>query len=89
MKKIDWGTFEWVLSQPNLKLTWHLGCSASGDERLDTAPIEAYFFWERGSEIVWDLELTRDKLVTVIQELESKDLEAPKEFHDAFQEWKI
>jgi len=89
MKKIDWGSLEWALSQRDLKLSYSFARTSTGDERLDTAPVEVGFFWKRGAQIEWSLVLMRYELITAIKELQSKDLEVPKEFHEALQEWGI
>ena len=85
MKSIDLESLEWTLSQNDLKLTWHRGQSASGNERLDIAPIKANFFWKKETQthIEYSIEATRDELSDVIKALESKDVKVPDEFYEA------
>ncbi len=89
MKEIDWENLEWALSQSDLKLNYCFLPTANSNERLDTALVKVGFFWKREAQIEWSFDLMRSDLITVIRELESKDLEVPKEFHEALQEWGI
>jgi hypothetical protein len=89
MKEIDWENLEWALSQRDLKLNYIFLPTVTGNEHLDKALVKVSFFWKRGDQTEWSLALMRYELMAVILELQSKDLEVPKEFHEALQEWEI
>ena len=89
MKAIDWENLEWALSQRDLKLNYIFLPTATGNEHFDKALVKVSFFWKRGDQIEWSFDLMRYDLIVVIRKLESKDLEVPKEFHEALQEWGI
>ncbi len=89
MKEIDWENLELALSQRDLKLNYIFLPTATGNERLDNALVKVSFFWKRWAQIEWSLALMRYELITMIKELQSKDLKVPKEFHEALQEWGI
>ncbi len=89
MKEIDWENLEWALSQSDLKLNYIFLSTATGNEHFDKALGKVSFFWKREAQIEWSFDLMRYDLIAVIRKLESKDLEVPKEFHEALQEWGI
>ncbi|HEA68251.1 hypothetical protein LCGC14_2853140 [marine sediment metagenome] len=87
MKNLDLGSLEWALSQSDLKLDLGFARTATGNERLDNAPIKAGFFWSRGTEQVYSIEVTKDELIALIQSLDSKGVKVPEEFNEALQEF--
>lgn len=87
MNDLDLGSLEAVLSQNDLKLRWHIGYSASGNERLDKAPKKAHFYWRHGDQQVYGIEVARDELENLIQTLEAKNLKVPEAFHEALQKF--
>lgn len=60
-------------------LDWHIGKSASGRERLDTASLRACFFWKYDGILVNGAEFTLAELNQFIAELDPR---AP--FHDEY-----
>jgi hypothetical protein len=54
-------------------LDWHIGKSAHGKERLDTAPQKAYFFWKHDGVMVDSAELSLAELDQFIAALDEKD----------------
>lgn len=82
--EIDWGTLDWALSQPDLKLTWEHAQSAAGQQSLESAPNEALFIWKRQDESVWSLQLGQGELRECINRLETEGVSVPSEFRDAF-----
>ena len=89
MTDLDLGSLQWALSQSDLELRCEFGQSATGNERLDTAPKEANFYWKRGNELIYSIEVSRAELADLIQTLESNGVNVPDEFHEALEEFPI
>ena len=80
---LDWGTLLHVLTQADLRIDWHFGQTAVGDETLEDAPEEAGFYWRKGEQQIWGVEFSKPELADCIRRLQARDVPVPPEFLEA------
>jgi hypothetical protein len=85
---IDWGTLHWALTQPNLSIEVHFGQEAAGDESLDQAPVQAYFYWKDAHGTSrWSHPFLKAELAECIATLEQEQVSVPSEFRQALDDF--
>jgi len=71
------------MKENDIILSWHIGQSAGGHERLDTAPRRVHFFWKRGESLVNSAEFSESELAAEISRREKEGVAVPNEFRAA------